>query len=444
MATPLLRDYLLEEFAIRLEKSIRKVLPAFERSTAPEWQGRLWRWDAGSTLSVFIRASWWAAEEGFTIELAWDTGGAFPRKTMPIASVTPTGPQHRFALSELWSPGHPEQGWSFLPSGVDGSRHRPRWMFDNRRGMEREFDLFDAGLRSAEAVVADATSRLIQYGIPFLREVAVAHRISEDEVDRSLPLPDAEALRRAAQGEDSLPSRTLAPLHDGIPRDVSDTAIAGSPATRRALRHCSSVFHRELPRFWNSKSEFKLAEVAFTLFMAALLLAFFLAPPLRWPIAGVGAQFYRWSIAGVWLALIVSGAMNSKTRYTRRLKNLSKRNIADGEFLECLQRLHPSLAADREITLAVRRAYARSLDLPAEAIGVENSRPCFHTFDSPPMLHEFAIYLSEALPSKPDPFIFGNLLARHKRRVGILDFIEATEAAMQGIDRVEPRGRASK
>ena len=444
MATPLLRDYFLDEFAIRLEKSIGQILPDFERSKTPDRQGRLWRWDADSRLSIFIRTSWWAGEDGFTVELAWNTGGALPRKTMSIASVTPAGPQHRFALSELWSPGHPEKGWSFLPSNEDGSRHRPRWMFDNRRGMEREFDLFDAGLQSAEAVVVDATSRLIQYGIPFLREVAVAHGISEDEVDRSLPSPDAETLRRVAQDEDGLLSRTLTPLHDGIPRDVSDTAIAGSPAARRALRHCSSVFHRKLPRFWNSRSEFKPSEVGFTLFMAALLLTFFVAPSLRWPFGGVGAQFYRWFIAGVWLALILSGTMNSKTRYARRLKHLSKRNITDGEFLECLQRLHPSLVADREITLAVRRAYAQSLDLPAEAIGVEHSRPCFHTFDWPPMLHEFAIYLSRSLPSKPDPFILGNLLARHKRRAGILDFIEATEAAMQDIGKIEPRGRANK
>ena len=444
MATPLLRDYLLNEFAIRLEKSIGKVLPAFGHSTAPGWQGRLWQWDAGSTLNIFIRVSWWAREDGFTIELAWAPGTAFPRETMSIASATPACPQHRFALSELWSPGHPERGWSFLPSGLDGTGHRPRWMFDNRRGMEREFDLFDAGLRSADNVVADAISKLVEYGIPFLRDVAATHGISNVEVDRWLPLTDNTAPRHTAQAGDGVSSGTSAPVRDGIPRAVSDTAIAGCPATRRALRHYSSVFHRELPRFWNSGLEFKLAEVALTLFMVALLLAFFFAPPLRWPFGGISAQFYRWFAAGVWLALILSGTMNSKTRYERRLRHISDRKITDEEFHERLQRLHPSLGADREIMLVVRRAYARSLDLPAEVIGMESSRPCFHMFDSPPLLHEFAIYLSELLPSKPDPFILGNLLARRQRRVGILDFIEATEVALRDIDKAEPRGRAHK
>ena len=377
--------------------------------------------------------SWWAGEDGFTIELAWADDKAFPRETTPVASVTPVGPRHRFALSELWSPGHPERGWSFLPSSLDGSGHRPRWMFNNRGGTEREFGLFDAGLRSAEATVADATSKLVGYGIPFLRDVAVAHGISNSEVDRALPLPHTRALGRTAQNGDGASSRTSSPLRDGIPREVSDTAIAGCPATRRALRHCSSVFHRELPRFWNSGSEFKLAELAFTMFMAALLLVFFLPPPLRWPFGSVSAQSYRWFAAGVWLAVILSGAMNSKTRYERRLKHASERKITDEEFLDRLQRLNPSLGANRKIAMVVRRAYARSLDLPDEAIGVDHSRPCFHMFDQPPMLHEFAIYLSESLPSKPDPFILGNLLARHKRRAGILDFIEATEAAMQVI-----------
>lgn len=444
MATPLLRDFLLNEFAIRLEKSIGKVLPAFGHSTAPVWQGRLWQWDASSTLSIFVRVSWWAREDGFTIELAWAPSTAFPRETMSIAIATSTRPQHRIALSELWSPGHPERGWPFLPSGLDGTGNRPRWMIDNRRGMEREFDLFDAALRSADRVVAAATSKLVEYGIPFLRDVAATHGISNVEVDRWLPLTDNTVLRHTAQAGGSVSSRISAPVRDGIPRAVSDTTFAVCPATRRALRHYSSAFHRELPRFWNAGSEFKPAEVASVLFMVALLFAFFLAPPLRWPFGGISDQLYRWLAAGVWLALILSGTMNSKTRHERRLRRLSDQKITDGEFHERLRRLHPSLGADRELTLTVRRAYARSLDLPAEAIGTESSRPCFHMFDSPPLLHEYAIYLSESLPSKPDPFILGNLLARRQRRVGILDFIEATEAALREIDKGEPHGRVYK
>ena len=123
---------------------------------------------------------------------------------------------------------------------------------------------------------------------------------------------------------------------------------------------------------------------------------------------------------------------------------MSKHSCTDEQFVLELKHLRPEATTGQEVALAVRRAYALALDLPVDVVLVSNERPSFYVYDWPPLLHEFAIYLSRLLPSKPDPFILGNLLARHKRRAGILDFIEATEAAMQDIGRVEPRGRAEK
>ncbi|MGC8539820.1 MAG: hypothetical protein ACP5QA_04235 [Phycisphaerae bacterium] len=138
----------------------------------------------------------------------------------------------------------------------------------------------------------------------------------------------------------------------------------------------------------------------------------------------------------------MSGLANPWIRYRRRLKRLSGRPCTVRKFLEDLEHLIPH--PREEIAVAARRAYAAALELPTDAVWPDNRMPAFRLGNCPPMLHEFAIYLSELLPSKPDPFILGNLLARHERRVGIVDFIEATEAALREIDKGEPHGRVYK
>ena len=145
-----------------------------------------------------------------------------------------------------------------------------------------------------------------------------------------------------------------------------------------------------------------------------------------------------WLTPIFFIGLVLSGLANPWIRYKRRLKRLSGRPCTVRKFLEELEHLIPHPPRE-EIAVAARQAYATVLELPTDAVWPDNRMPAFRLGNCPPMLHEFAIYLSELLPSKPDPFILGNLLARHERRTGILDFIEATEAALWQLG--QGRGR---
>jgi|GEM_PF-4527084 len=446
MGTPLLRDYLLDEFAVRLEAAISKCLPAFlPRATKP-WQTRIWQCEMGESLTLFVCVVWWRQRDGFALELAWSDNGELPSHRVPKFSAAPNDRQQLIDLSDLWSAGGSESGWPFIPHlGSVGTQQRPVWMFNARRGMEREFEVFYAALRCADTVVADAAGRLAQYGIPYLRGVAAAHGVPAVRVDQDLPVACPQLIGPQGRAGDITPACVAPRFREDVPDVVSATGKSLCAATRRGLRHHAAVWHRELPRFWSTAWRFTPVEAIAVAIGVGLLYAFF-APRIAWPafLGGGNIPFRRWFVFAVGFALMVAGVMNPWARYQRRLRRLSKRSCSDDVFIGQLAERKPGIVGNPELVLAVRRAYARALDLPAEVVLADNARPSFHTFDWPPTLHEFAIYLSELLPSKPDPFILGNLLARKKRRAGILDFIEATDEALREIDKAEPHGRVYK
>lgn len=212
-----------------------------------------------------------------------------------------------------------------------------------------------------------------------------------------------------------------------IPREIWATTVALAPEARWALRRYAALrsrFNRDVPHFWSVPTMLTVTEVIAAAAVPGVIVVVSKSPAWLTPIFFIG--------------LVLSGLANPWIRYKRRLKRLSGRPCTVRKFLEELEHLIPHPPRE-EIAVAARQAYATVLELPTDAVWPDNRMPAFRLGNCPPMLHEFAIYLSELLPSKPDPFILGNLLARHERRTGILDFIEATEAALWQLG--QGRGR---
>ena len=434
-----LSNYLSAEIALRFDGAVARVLPTFQARPI-RWSGEARKWcsTADASLQFILWVEWRRPAHGFTVDIGWSSGGAMPKKASMFASTGPDAAQHRFALPELWSPGQPGAGWSCCSSDADIPTRATQWSFGASRQSERSYRILEAGLLNVDHAVEDAIEKLLGYGVPFFRRVAAAHGMGAVEIERVLPL--VAELRPVPATEAATASARVACLRaagqtvsgPSIPREVWATTVAVASETRWALRGYTGLrsrFRSDVPHFWRVPTMLTGTEVMAFAFVACLVVAAVEGPAWLTPVLLVG--------------LVLSGLANPWIRYKRRLKWISRRACTARKFLEELGHLIPNFPAE-EIAVAVRRAYALALDLPIDVVQPDNRMPGFRLGDCPPMLHEFAIYLSEALPSKPDPFILGNLLARHKRRAGILDFIEATETAMQDIGRVEPCGRAGK
>ena len=446
-STPL-TTYLFGEFALRLETAFKEALPSF-RMLAESARGRTWQWAGWQSLHLFVCVDWWTNGYGFTVDLAWSRSGALPEKGAVPCNAALDALAHRFSMSDLWLQGQPDRGWSFLPPEM-GSPPRlgPALFKWRRQAVERELPIVYAGLLNADTVVKDAADKLLEYGVPFLRRVAEEHGVGAVAIGQVFPLV-ARAPRPRSAGTDKLVAESplaLGAIADcaagAIPREVWAATLARSSQLRQELRLRSAYFHRAMPSFWCRDMKFTATEIMVNLLLSALLVNYVLSLSRDEPRIRAKVAFGLLFIFG--LVAILSGVYVPTVRLERRLRRLSKHSCTDEQFVLELKQLRPEATTGQEVALAVRRAYALALDLPVDVVLVDNVRPSFYVYDWPPMLHEFAIYLSGLLPSKPDPFILGNLLARKKRRAGILDFIEATEAAMQDIDRVEPRGKAGK
>ena len=432
-----LADYLSAEIALRFDGAVARALPTFQARPI-RWLGeaRTWCCTADASLQFVLWVEWRRPAHGFTVDIGWGIGGGLPKKARMFANTGPDAAQHRFALPELWSPGQPGSGWSCSPSDAHIPARATQLSLGASRQSERSYRILEAGLLNMDHAVEDAIEKLLGYGVPFFRRVAVAHGMGAAEIERVLPL--SAELRYVSTADTITAAARLACLRmaeqtvadQSIPREVWATIVAAASETRWALRGYTALrgrFRSDLPHFWRVPTMLTETEVVALASVACLVVVAVEGPAWLTPVLLIG--------------LVLSGLPNPWIRYKRRLKRLSRGACTERKFLEELGHLIPNLPAE-EIAVAVRRAYALALGLPIDAVRPDNRMPGFRLGDCPPMLHEFAIYLSEALPSKPDPFILGNLLARHKRRVGILDFIEATEAAMRDIGKIEPRGRA--
>ncbi len=446
-STPL-TTYLFGEFALRLETAFKEALPSF-RMLAESGRGRTWQWAGWQPLHLFICVDWWTSGYGFTVDLAWSRSGALPEKGAVPCNAALDAPAHRFSISDLWLQGQPDRGWSFLPPEM-GSPPRlgPAPFKWRQQAVERELPIVYAGLLNADTVVKDVADKLLECGVPFLRRVAEEHGVGAVAIGQVFPLFACASRPRSAGTVKLVAQSPLAPaaladrVAGAIPREIWAATLARSSQLRQELRLRSAYFHRAMPSFWRRDMKFTVTEIMVSLLLSALIVNYVLSLSRDEPRIRAKVAFGLLFTFG--LVMILSGVYVPTVRLERRLRRLSKHSCTDEQFVLELKHLRPEATTGQEVALAVRRAYALALDLPVDVVLVSNERPSFYVYDWPPLLHEFAIYLSRLLPSKPDPFILGNLLARHKRRAGILDFIEATEAAMQDIGRVEPRGRAEK
>jgi len=166
--------------------------------------------------------------------------------------------------------------------------------------------------------------------------------------------------------------------------------------------------------------------VAFLLALAALVAVLVAEGPGH--AEGAGGMIGFAAMAALYLAVMAALLF---TGPARRRRTVEKRRFRSNE--EFVHALGQNARVPADIAIAVRCAFARAYDLPIDSVWVDEHR---HLGLDPgpgrihPLLHEFAIYLAEALPSAHDPMVLGDRMARRKVRANMHDLLEAASDAL--------------
>jgi hypothetical protein len=166
-----LRSRLISSFGTELEQCI----PQFQRiKPPPTCRGDLvWSWGiVPDKLTSYVLLELADNRDEFTLSIGWNERGEWPIFGLPSSrGVVFDYPECRIRLAELWSRQDP--WWELVPRETDEE-------FKTRVGHLKSKGVLsfirqppvEEGLARIEPLVADAASKLREFGLPLLREVA--------------------------------------------------------------------------------------------------------------------------------------------------------------------------------------------------------------------------------------------------------------------------------
>ncbi len=472
-------DYLYCEVRARLLHAFAEIAPQFRPPPPTEQERRfqaagirvrptqerpphqlgqdIWVWDILFSLCLFIRFVWYDRESAFSVQLAWSSDGRYP-KDLPVRDwlTRDAGlPQGRVLLQPPSAATGATKKWVLGPSAVrerppagdepDGTGHAAQYPPIALPSTDR---LEDA-LLCADAVVAQVAQSLLEEGLPFLRGIATACGavwLPEPLASRGMvrrpekPLTTSWSRRVQAIRTGAEPYSVLS---SGIPSVIFASSMAIHPGTRAVLRdrarrqHWPSLWKSDRPKWCRVSGPRRvLGLTAGLAIVLALSLALIAKGATVAATAGgrLGPAERGHGMVGFVAVVVACAALGAAAWFTepaRRCREVEKRRFrSNEEFVRALGQAanHPA-----DVAIAVRRAFARAYDLPVESIWVDEC-PRLGLDPGPgriqPLLHEFAVYLAESLPSVHDPRVLGDRMAGRETRADIRDLVEAARDAL--------------
>lgn len=151
-----------KDFAIRL-KSVAPHSSEAKGENIPAGD-RLFVWEVAPTLRFYLLLQIHQHEDWFTIEVGISRTGRWP--AYALTSVEPDSHvqgDSRFRLGRLWTPPQRDLWWELAPLPPSGASFEA---YANRPPVE-------SLLSKVSLLVEDAVRRFEEYGMPWLREVAI-------------------------------------------------------------------------------------------------------------------------------------------------------------------------------------------------------------------------------------------------------------------------------
>lgn len=157
-----------------LARIVRKEFTAQLTSAAPQFVetkgenipagDRLYVWEVLPTLRFYLLLQFHQYEDWFTLEVGVSRSGRWPAYAlMPTEPLSKAQRDHRFRIGRLWAPAQQDVWWELAPRPAAGGSLEEY----NRRP---EVDVL---LPKIRPLAEDATRRLRDYAIPWLKRIAI-------------------------------------------------------------------------------------------------------------------------------------------------------------------------------------------------------------------------------------------------------------------------------
>jgi hypothetical protein len=161
----------------------RKVVTQFTRQMqerCARFQRRkpelIWAWKTAPGLTLFVLLQPFPKADQFALELAWSNDDEFPWHSLGQTAIKQPSGRARFPC---WEGNTKEHIWDLAPEATAaldarleayGRGESPPYVDSNPP--------VDEVMPKVESAVADASERLLEIGLPFLRRVADAHGLA--------------------------------------------------------------------------------------------------------------------------------------------------------------------------------------------------------------------------------------------------------------------------